>query len=157
MYCINCGKEIDEKGNFCINCGTKVVKTDDQQKNVTIINNYQTTKPVEAPEDKKKADTLCVISLVLMYAVPTVLTSFASAISSTSKPLYSIFSGLSSMSCLAGIVLMIVARVKYPHNVFAKVLMWIYIIFLGFGIIAVIVFTIACAIACHDVDTSGCG
>ena len=63
--------------------------------------------------DENKAIPLCIGSLVLIFGI------------------------LGGIGIITGIVLMIVARIKYPKSIFAKVLMWLYIIVL---LIAVIVF-----------------
>ena len=39
---------------------------------------------------------------------------------------------------------MIIVRVKYKNNTFGKVIMWIYIILLALGIIAVIILIVTC-------------
>lgn len=81
----------------------------------------------ETPEEKKNANRLCIISLVL-YLSPIIWGLFNSR-----------GFGLISGACsIAAIVLMIVARVKYPKNTFAKVLMWIYIAFFILGVITLI-------------------
>ncbi len=81
----------------------------------------------ETPEEKKNANRLCIISLVL-YLSPLIWGLFNSRVSRL----------ISGACSIAAIVLMIVARVKYPKNTFAKVLMWIYIAFIILGVITLI-------------------
>lgn len=93
---------------------------------------------VKTPEDQL-ADKLCTISLICYFGAPIL-----STISSTASDLTSSFSSsnvnsaLSSaifwpiglvlaLGPLAGIILMIIARIKAPKNTFGKILMWVYI------------------------------
>ena len=50
-----------------------------------------------------------------------------------------IFGTVSLLLMIAGLAIMIYVRVKYPKNVFGKVLMWLYIIV---GIISIIIFIV---------------
>ena len=63
--------------------------------------------------------------------------------------------GVTGLAELAGFVLMVYVRVKYPKNVFGKVLMWIYIVGFILYLIAAIVLLIAC-ISCAN-SCSGMG
>ncbi len=63
--------------------------------------------------------------------------------------------GVTGLAELAGFVLMVYVRVKYPKNVFGKVLMWIYIIGFILYLVAAIVLLIAC-ISCAN-SCSGMG
>ena len=67
------------------------------------------------------------------------------------------FMSLSGFCPLAGIVLMIIGRVKYPTNKFLKVVMWIIIGSIILGLFLFILFVIWCYITCSTMDTSGCG
>ena len=97
---------------------------------------------VKTPEDQL-ADKLCTISLICYFGAP-ILSTILSTISSTASDLTSSFSSsnvnsaLSSaifwpiglvlaLGPLAGIILMVIARIKAPKNTFGKILMWIYI------------------------------
>ena len=57
-------------------------------------------------------------------------------------------SALGILFLIAGIVLVIYVRVKYPKNIFGKVLMWIYIVLAVLILIAFIVMLVACTLAC---------
>lgn len=99
----------------------------------------------ETPEEKKKANILCWISLALFFG-PSFLSQFMTTFLTKGSMEYSqftkVFGTLAGACALGGLVLMIVARVKYPKNMFAKVLMWVII-----GItIAIVVFTIVMAL-----------
>jgi len=120
-------------------------------------------------EQTKKCNLMCLIS-ILLVAVPFVVSIiyyvFLSGISSveaiesyTSGEVHSIVTSVITcatwMCQIAGIVLMIIARVKYPSSKFAKVLMWVYIslaiIYVLFIILLVVLFVAFCS-ACM----SGC-
>lgn len=70
-----------------------------------------------------------------------------------------ILSESSGLFYLGALVFMIIVRVKYPKNVFGKVLMWIYITITIISIIAVAVMIVACSIACNVCmeEIQGCG
>ena len=119
---------------------------------------YNPQKAFQDEEEKKKANTLCFISLGL-YLLPYVLNFIYYWISVGSIDYSNIdnldyggrssgaylISGLNFISYIAAWVTMIVARVKYKNSTFAKVLMWVYIGMLILGIIAVIIIVVACA------------
>ena len=98
----------------------------------------------ETPEEKKSADKLCVISLILMYGVTAL--SYAMANAGISNAFFSV----SGLAGIAAFILMIVVRVKYPKNKFGKVLMIIYLIQLALGILAFLALMIMCQSCIHD-------
>ncbi len=122
-------------------------------------------------EDRKKANTLCIISTILLVA-PKILSCIGTFISSTitgehiSKFLYSALAtrmvssmmsalyGLSSLCTIASLVLMIIVRVKYPKSTYGKVLMWIFII-LGIIMILAFLMLLAFCISCSN-SLKGC-
>ena len=96
---------------------------------------------------------MCVISLVCHFIVPFLgsflLGGMTSSFTETNdvsagSTITSLFSLIVSCSYLASWVLMIIVRVKYKNNTFGKVIMWIYIILLALGIIAVIILIVTC-------------
>ncbi len=110
--------------------------------------------PEPTPEDNKRANILCIISLVceiLPFLIATILSIFTSTItelsevnvdteaSALSEIFTNIFGTVSLLLMIAGLAIMIYVRVKYPKNVFGKVLMWLYIIV---GIISIIIFIV---------------
>lgn len=111
--------------------------------------------PVYTPEQVRKARILCIASLIfyvaprLLMAIASIFTPYMSAIffskQSNASPFYSLSSifyivaELLSVGCqIAAIVLMIIARVKYPKFLFAKILMWVYIALTILAILAII-------------------
>ncbi len=112
-------------------------------------------------EDDKKANTLCLISiactilgyiLVPMFggvrlpdfvndAIPVELDGFVETVQGATSMAVGLIAWLGQ---IAGFVLMIIARVKYPKNTFAKVLMWIYIVSIVLWVLAVILLIASC-------------
>ncbi len=110
------------------------------------------------PEDERKANVFCIASLICVF-LPRVLQFLGYLLFGTllqqvgrESVLYDRISGaLSALGILfliAGIVLVIYVRVKYPKNIFGKVLMWIYIVLAVLILIAFIVMLVACTLAC---------
>lgn len=119
------------------------------------------------PKDKKNAHILCYISLGL-YLVPVLcnmlfyflyMTNTAnrtqeliqtSEVFRLSDAVLAILVPISGICYIAAIVVMIVARVKYPACIFAKVLMWVYITLFIITMVIFAIIMITCAIACDN-------
>ena len=115
--------------------------------------------PQERSERNKKATILCIISLGLHFLPEMITGAFSSIVEEISKTAdiassADIFTGITSIllggTYIASWVLMIMARVKYKENKFAKVLMWVYIGILAVGILAVILIIAMCAYILKD-------
>ncbi len=113
---------------------------------------------MNAPEDERKANVFCIASLICVF-LPRVLQFLGYLLFGTllqqvgrESVLYDRISGalsaLGIVFLIAGIVLVIYVRVKYPKNIFGKVLMWIYIVLAVLILIAFIVMLVACTLAC---------
>ena len=113
MFCEHCGKEVNPDAEVCLNCGCRIKNS---KKQVTT-------------QDDQTANTICIVSLVCTFAG-----SFIFGILGDLSGLENFFDTLAGFSSLFGVALMVYARITYPNNKFAKVLMWIYI-----GLIALIV------------------
>ena len=115
----------------------------------------------DAAEDKKQADKLCIISMILMFA-PMVVIFLKNIILgllfdagkeefyyniASSYVLGSILTFLMAGCGIAALVLMILVRVKYPQSVFGKVLMWLYIALAILAVVFIAVTIIACGLA----------
>lgn len=147
--CPNCGNQ-NNNLNFCTNCGCKlgdvIVEQDVLEKQAAI---QQPVTPVADPEQDKKdleiGNKLAIISLVLAYGAGMLELIVALIVP---KEVSGLFTSLLSLCPLAGLVTMVVGRVKYPKNTFLKVVMWIFIINIILAIIAGIVITIIFIVAC---------
>ncbi len=131
MFCEHCGNKLHEDAVVCMKCGCQVKN----KNNNTIAKN----------EDDGKANTLCIISLALIFGGP-IINYLLNLMIGTNKSI----GILGSAASTAAFVLMIIARVKYPNNTFAKVLMWIYIALAVIGIILVIIAIVFLAGALHS-------
>lgn len=140
MNCKKCGKEIDENSKFCKNCGTSVISE----------TNYKT----ENIENDSNANILCIFSLVLNYGIGLILEIITYKIGYRSN----LIESLTGICYIMGLALLIIARVKYPKNKFAKIVMWLYIIMFIIGIIISIIIAITCTLACNSIkgNANGC-
>jgi len=110
-------------------------------------------------DSNKKVNTLCWISLACMV-VPFILTVFYSSfLENTAMEKNEILSGIFefifTLAEILGVVLMLYVRIKYPKNIFGKVVMWLYIIALVI-IILLIIFVITLCDGCIT-GLVGCG
>ena len=105
------------------------------------------SKKIMTPQDKKKANELCILSLVLCYG-PTALSMLFSIIyvmiadirifqpfvdlvnsqGAWINGVVVLLEGIRFICFVVAMALMIVVRVNYPDSTFGKVIMWIYIV-----------------------------
>jgi len=64
--------------------------------------------------------------------------------------LMDIMGSIGSLAMIAGLIIMIYVRVKYPKNVFGKVLMWLFIVGAIIAVIIAILYAILLAVACYS-------
>ena len=152
MKCEHCGIALTPEDLFCTNCGVP------RNQNTTPNEQIQYVQPqvqyVQAPgekvytkEDDKMANQLCIYSLLLQYVAPLVIGVIAGVFSVIAEELGYVVSSVSLLCPLAAFVLMVVARVKYPQNRFAKILMWIYIVTIGLSLL-IFIFIVAACVMC---------
>ena len=119
-------------------------------------------RPELSPEDKKQADKLCIISIILMFAPMAVI--FIKNIIlgllfdagkeeiyyniASSYVLGSILTFLMAGCGIAALVLMILVRVKYPQSVFGIALAILVVVFIAVTIIACGLAFISCVRNC---------
>lgn len=101
----------------------------------------------------------CVASLLCTFVIPlaTMMVSgmlvnvFVSVDNDTTTSLLSsVVSTISGLSHLAGWVLMIITRVRFPKNKFGKVLMIVYLSLLALVVIGIVVLIISCIKCLQD-------
>lgn len=112
-------------------------------------------------EDSRKANRLCILSLVCVLFPGAigflgewnVISTVNEAVPGSMEILSNLMSWVSGIAFIAGIVLIIFVRVKYPQNIFGKVLMWVYIVaaIVIFAFIVLLILT--CASACGAFET----
>lgn len=89
----------------------------------------------------------CIIGSRIMIIVSTIVNGLIASEESIITVLLNMFSGLTGIISLVGLVTMIITRVKYPKNKLGKAAMWTYIVISVLELLAVIVFTVACIAA----------
>ena len=125
MHCANCGKKIKKGKEFCSDCSANI----------------------NSKKDNLSANLLCILSL---------FSFFCSWVFSTIMNLFFenyLFDSVCCLSPLVAIVLMVIARILYPKNKFAKILMWIYILIA----ITVVLFILYFMYSCETTDWSSFG
>lgn len=157
MKCSKCGTDNDINNTFCFKCGQKLTneKNDsiNKSREINIIEEHKDhfsveQKEIENTNNEGEAKKLGYISLGLFFLGP-----FVSSFLATIFPPFASLSGLCPM---AGIVTMIMGRVKYPENRFLKGVMWSIIVCIILAIISIILFTIWCYATCSSINLSGC-
>lgn len=120
---------------------------------------------IETPEEKRLGNKWSLISLIcfvggFIISIGAVVVSgffltftnesdeLSSILTTVSEAVQLVGSGVSVLASIAALVVIIYVRVKYPKNIFGKVLMWVYIVLFILYIITMAVIIIACGIAC---------
>ena len=158
MICEKCGEQLELDDRFCTNCGAAITQRPIVQQ--TYTTQQQLAQPIyqqQLPnynvvvnqninaisiEDNKKANLLCIISLLLYILGPVAAMVIAIIISYLSENASFIVSGLSGLCRIAAYVIVIITRIKYPKNTFGKVLMWVYLGLFIAGIVMTILLLI---------------
>lgn len=149
--CPNCGTNNKSDSNFCKSCGKQFIQNGsvvDEKDNIHIQNNINNAYVKDSEGNK-----LGIISLVLYFIGTALISLISQHLPSTVRD---DFSSLAGLCPLSGIIVMIIGRIKYPTNKFLKIVMWIIIGSIIFGLIAFIIFVIWCYVTCSNMDTSGC-
>lgn len=137
-YCTNCGNKLENNENFCTKCGSA-------NKNNNIIFN-----------NSSNGNILGFISLGLYFG-SGILYFFIDLNSINNTMINYWLSYLLGFCPLAGIVVMIVGRVKYPSNKLLKISMWIIIVSVLIIIVLMIFFIILWYITCNSIIVHNCG
>lgn len=107
-------------------------------------------------ENNREANVLCVISLIcaigpiLLFFMAGMFNIDLSHLGSEVASSIENFTVVTEVAMfIVGIVLMIFVRVKYPGNVFGKVLMWTYIVFTIIGLVIFVASIIFLYVMCN--------
>ncbi|MCF0106035.1 MAG: zinc ribbon domain-containing protein [Holdemanella sp.] len=131
MKCKNCNTMNVPNATFCQKCGM----------------------PLYTPQKDRTPDILCLISVVLMLAgapIRKLLLELNRNNLAYIGPFYRILYSIFEILPLVAIVLMVIARVKYPENRFAKILMWVYIIGFVVMLLVLAITILSCGFALRD-------
>jgi hypothetical protein len=153
MFCPNCGNKFEENDMFCTSCGMRKgthVPALNEGENNQSINTPPVVNSLTEAKDNRNAGVLCIISLACFFGMPVI-----SVLLNILLKEYYITYELSGLGTIAGIVLMIVARTKYPQNTFAKVVMYIYIVLFILSIIGIIYVAVLLLWACYGCSHMG--
>ena len=153
-YCEQCGAENKIDSNFCESCGKELKQFNNVENNnnptIQATNNNVPTNNVvnntNNNSDDKKGNELGYISLILYFAGGLLTRVFYSL--STTMGNSNVLIGLFGLMPLAGIVLMIYGRIKYPKNKVLKTAMIIMIIMIVLAIIYFIIIAMLMVILC---------
>ena len=163
MFCPNCGTQNADGAKFCAKCGAALQSA---APSFAPVNQQSVSEqPVPAakrgrtygPQERKKANRLCILSLILGIVIPLAVCIIFGVVENTgftpSYYLITMVTLLPSAAMIAGIVLMIVVRIKYPKNKFGLVLM---IIYCAYVVIGLIFFVIALSSCSDFIGSSSC-
>ena len=100
---------------------------------------------MEQHGNDSRANKLCLIGLVCLI-LPILGIMLETLLPAGGNKVVAAISFIFQLMYVAGLVLMIYIRVKYPSNVFGKVLMWLHIIVAVIFVIMLIVAIVMCAV-----------
>ena len=125
-------------------CYYKNINANLQPKNINDpnCNGNRKKKKTITPKQNSIANILCIVSLLLLLAVPTVLGIAAAQYDDQLMDLAAF--NFSALSIFVAWIIMVVVRVKYKENTFGKILMWIYIIIVAVAVVAIVLIIAAC-------------
>ena len=143
MICSKCGTDNDINNIYCTKCGTELKNNNiyptSEENDTIIIDNSQ--KENDNDYNKNIAIILGIISLVLYFFSPIIINRISSNMPEQSKINISSISGICRM---AGVIIMIFGRIKYPNSKFLKGVMWSIIVSIVLLITAIIILIGAC-------------
>lgn len=126
--CQICGSTNEMSSQFCTKCGNQF-RENNNNKNAN-------------------AATLGIVSLILFFVGTGIVSIFSRFLPIDFSNAFSVLSGLCP---LAGIVIMIVGRIKYPTNKFLKITMWVIILSIILSIILFVLMFMFCYITCTQI------
>ena len=149
--CNRCGMVNTMDAQYCSNCGQYL----DGSMSVNNMNNSMNNSVNnDVDMEKKKADNMATISALLFYLGAEVVAIISKVIPGVLGDLIYDMRGLCS---IAGIVVMIVGRVKYPDNKALKIVMWAIIVTIAVIVIFAILYLVSVTSIIDRVSTSNYG
>ena len=139
---------IDDKNSFVIKNPGDTTKVTFAVPNNDLYNNTKMNTLSE--KDEHTANMLALFSLIFGFGADLLIGAIGMILPDLKDLLTNL--GIVGGLPLLGLILMIVARVKYPQNKFAKVVMWIYIASAILTVLAVIILFATCIAACRGLS-----
>lgn len=137
VYCSNCGGYLDSNMNSNMNMNNNMNNMNNNMNNSIDI-------------DNKKANNMATISALLFYLGAEVVGIISKVIPVIGDLIYD----MRGLCSIAGIVIMIIGRVKYPDNRALKVVMWAIIVTIAVIIIFVVLYIVSVTSIIKDVSNS---
>ena len=138
VYCSNCGGYLDSNMNMNSNMNNNM--------NMNNMNNMNNSIDI----DKQKANNMATISALLFYLGAEVVGIISKIIPVIGDLIYD----MRGLCSIAGIVIMIIGRVKYPDNKSLKVVMWAIIVTIAVFIIFVVLYIVGSISIIRDINNS---
>ncbi len=147
-FCTHCGAMNQINSQYCTNCGMQINQNHvhSNMNNCNCLNEQSNTNSSDGTK-------LGIISLVTYFCSPVIVGTIVSVLPTSIRDE---FSSLGALCPLAGIITMIIGRVKYPNNKLLKVVMWVIIVSIILSVFAFVLFLIWCHVTCMQIDASGC-
>ena len=142
VYCSNCGGYLDSNMNMNSNMNTNM----NNNMNMNMNSNMNNSIDI----DKQKANNMATISALLFYLGAEVVGIISKIIPVIGDLIYD----MRGLCSIAGIVIMIIGRVKYPDNKSLKVVMWAIIVTIAVIIIFVVLYIVSVTSIIRDVSNS---
>ena len=103
------------------------------------------------PEENKRANILCVCSIIMLFIGPAFFMALSEGMGWTQSDYgYRVNNMLATLSFMGAWIMVIYVRVRYKANTFGRVLLWVYIILMLTLVVGVILFMAACNAMCRS-------
>lgn len=103
------------------------------------------------PEENKRANILCVCSIIMLFIGPAFFMALSEGMGWTQSDYgYRVNNMLATLSFMGAWIMVIYVRVRYKANTFGRVLLWVYIILMITLVVGVILFMAACNAMCRS-------
>ena len=103
------------------------------------------------PEENKRANILCVCSIIMLFIGPAFFMALSEGMGWTQSDYgYRVNNMLATLSFMGAWIMVIYVRVRYKANTFGRVLLWVYIMLMLTLVVGVILFMAACNAMCRS-------
>lgn len=103
------------------------------------------------PEENKRANILCVCSIIMLFIGPAFFMALSEGMGWTQSDYgYRVNNMLATLSFMGAWIMVIYVRVRYKANTFGRVLLWVYIMVMITLVVGVILFMAACNAMCRS-------